>query len=46
MSERTQQFLALLASRLPDRSRISKLWNFDYLPAHLILLGGGYVGLA
>ena len=42
-SERTRQF-RVPGLRLPGRSPISKL-DLDYCPAHLIVLGGGYVGL-
>ena len=45
MSEHTRRFRAFPASRLPDRSQISRLWSSTVCRRHLIVLGGGYVGL-
>ena len=44
-SERTRQFRTFLASRLPEPLTNIEALELDYLPPHLIVLGGGYVGL-
>jgi pyruvate/2-oxoglutarate dehydrogenase complex dihydrolipoamide dehydrogenase (E3) component len=44
MSERTQQFPPFPGSSPPGRSPISRL-ELNYAPAHLIVLGAGYIGL-
>ena len=44
-SELTRQFRRFLASRLPEPLTNIEALELDELPQHLIVLGGGYVGL-